>query len=643
MRLSIIIVNYNVRYFLEQCLHSVLHAVKGIEAELIVVDNDSSDDSIAYLQPLFPSVIFIANNVNTGFAKANNQALRVSRGEYILFLNPDTLVPEDCLEKCVAFLDAHPRTGALGVQMLDGRGRFLPESKRAFPSPMASLYKLTGVAAMFPRSGVFNRYALGEMDKDGDHEVPVLAGAFMMGRASVLQALGGFDEDFFLYGEDIDLSYRIIEAGMKNHYLGSAAIIHFKGESSAGAPLDRIGHFYSAMRIFVQKHYRGSKAGILWFVITLAIWCRAGLSLLARLVRPILLPLIDVGLVWLSLQTVRVSWIKWVRDGLDFHVPFISYALPSFALLFVMFAALAGLYDKAYRSSRTMVSLGFAWVAILAVYSLLPESLRFSRGVIITGSFTGALLILWFRSTLFEKWHSWFGYESEQKGTTIVVGEEQEYTAAKKILESDLPDTALMARLAPVNRAGDALGRLEDLPQLLRSMLIKEVLFCVGSLSLTEIIKHVGSWKETPRLLFHMRGSRTVVGSDMHSATGRAIGWSNNYRIAQPYQRRMKRLVDILVALLCMITAPLHLVFFKKPGRLFHHAWQVLTGKRTWVGYLLPEATLPPLRPAIIPQSVHLIHGTEQSKQHSDRIYALNYDWWQDLVYIFSRYRKWAG
>ncbi|MGZ8545012.1 MAG: glycosyltransferase family 2 protein, partial [Flavisolibacter sp.] len=204
MRLSVIIVNYNVRHFLEQCLYSVEKSMNGLAAEVIVVDNHSTDGSLEYLTPRFPLVQFIANKENTGFSKACNQGLAMANGDFILFLNPDTLVEEQTFKNCIAFFEQHLHCGALGVKMIDGAGNFLKESKRSFPSPSTSLFKLFGLARIFPRSKTFARYHLGNLDKNQDHEVDVLAGAFMMVRKSVLDRIGGFDESFFMYGEDVD-------------------------------------------------------------------------------------------------------------------------------------------------------------------------------------------------------------------------------------------------------------------------------------------------------------------------------------------------------------------------------------------------------------------------------------------------------
>ncbi len=232
MLLSVIIVNYNVKHFLEQCLYSVQKAVSGIDAEVIVIDNNSSDNSINFLQPRFSSFTFLANTSNTGFSKACNQGYAASKGRYVLFLNPDTIVPEECFSKCISFLDSHPDAGALGIRMIDGRGRFLKESKRAFPSPLTALYKLSGLSALFPKSKTFAKYHLEYLDEYESNPVDVLAGAFMMIKREVLDKVGAFDETFFMYAEDIDLSYRIQEAGFKNYYFAGSSIIHFKGEST---------------------------------------------------------------------------------------------------------------------------------------------------------------------------------------------------------------------------------------------------------------------------------------------------------------------------------------------------------------------------------------------------------------------------
>ena len=256
MKLSIIIVNYNVKFFLEHCLLSVLKACKGLTTEIIVVDNNSTDGSKVYLTPKFPSVKFIWNNINVGFGKANNSAVLIAQGDYILFLNPDTILTEDCFEKCISFFEKNKDCSALGVRMIDGNGAFLKESKRCLPTASAGLFQMIGLTNVFPNSSMFSKYYAGQLQENENNKVEVLAGAFMMLSKNAVEITGGFDETFFMYGEDIDLSYRIIKAGLQNYYLGEVTIIHFKGESTQRKNGAYIKHFYGAMKLFIDKHYK---------------------------------------------------------------------------------------------------------------------------------------------------------------------------------------------------------------------------------------------------------------------------------------------------------------------------------------------------------------------------------------------------
>jgi N-acetylglucosaminyl-diphospho-decaprenol L-rhamnosyltransferase len=267
MVLSVLIVNYNVCYFLEHCLLSVVQSVEymksaeGWQAEILVIDNASHDNSVDYLQPLFSSVRFIRSSKNLGFGKANNLLLKEATGAYVLFLNPDTLVAEDCFLKTIRFMEANTGAGACGVKMIDGSGKYLPESKRGFPGSWNSFTKMTGLAGAFPRSRVFAGYYQGHFDEKKTQEVSILSGAWMMVRSSVLQETGGFDERFFMYAEDIDLSYRILLAGFKNFYFAETTIVHFKGESTSK---DKVytARFYTAMIQFVEKHFKGLSASL---------------------------------------------------------------------------------------------------------------------------------------------------------------------------------------------------------------------------------------------------------------------------------------------------------------------------------------------------------------------------------------------
>jgi GT2 family glycosyltransferase len=277
MDLSVIIVNYNVKYFLEQCLCSLRQAIGSLKAEVIVVDNNSTDGSVAYLSEKFSFARFINNKANEGFAKANNQALELSSGRYILFLNPDTIIPEDCFAQCFSFIQSKPDAGALGIRMIDGSGRFLKESKRGFPSPWVSFCKMSGLTSTFPNSRIFAGYYLGNLSSKKNQKVEALSGAFMLIKKEVLQVTGGFDERFFMYAEDIDLSYRINKAGFSNYYFAESTIIHFKGESTT-KDANYLRLFYKAMGQFVQKHYSGLSTKIWVPFLQTGIWLRSSIA-----------------------------------------------------------------------------------------------------------------------------------------------------------------------------------------------------------------------------------------------------------------------------------------------------------------------------------------------------------------------------
>jgi O-antigen biosynthesis protein len=254
---SVIIVNYNVKHFAEQCLRSVQAAGEGLLIEIFLVDNDSADGSVDYLRPKFPGVTFICNEKNLGFGRANNLALEQARGRYLLILNPDSLVAQDTLRNLVAYLDSHPKVGAAGPKILNRYGQYDNSSKRGFPTPWVSFSYLSGLHRLFPRSRLFGSYHMLYLEENEPAEIDALTGACMMVRREAYETCGGFDEAFFMYGEDIDWCYRMKLAGWQIHYAPITSIIHFRGESTRRSDFDRDRAFYGAMHLFLNKHFRG--------------------------------------------------------------------------------------------------------------------------------------------------------------------------------------------------------------------------------------------------------------------------------------------------------------------------------------------------------------------------------------------------
>ena len=299
LKLSVIIVNYNVKYYLEQCISSVLRAFEVMKktsssdssvneevAEIIVVDNHSADGSVDYLekrypQMLYPMVRFVRSAHNLGFARANNIAIRESRGEYVLLLNPDTIVGEDTLKASVDFMDAHEDAGAVGVRMLGAQGRRAMESRRGVPTPMVSFFKMLGFCNRWPHHRLFGKYYMGYLPWDEPCQIEVVSGAYCMLRRKALDEVGLLDEDFFMYGEDIDLSYRVLKGGYHNYYL-PVDILHYKGESTQKSSFRYVHVFYEAMLIFFRKHYSGMTF-LLSLPIKTAIYAKALMALVGML------------------------------------------------------------------------------------------------------------------------------------------------------------------------------------------------------------------------------------------------------------------------------------------------------------------------------------------------------------------------
>ncbi len=643
MQLSIIIVNYNVKYFLEQCLFSVQKAITGIDAEVFVVDNASNDASVEYLQPIFPRIKFIASKTNDGFAKANNKALDKCKGDYVVFLNPDTIVPEDCFKNCISFFKKHQDCGALGVQMIDGSGNFLPESKRSFPSLSAAFYKLTGLSLIFPSSKRFNKYALGNLAKDEDFEVDVLAGAFMMLSKDVVEKTKGFDETFFMYGEDIDLSYRVQQAGYKNYYFGKQTIIHFKGESTKRGSLNYVKMFYNAMSIFVKKHYSGSKATFFSSVINVAIWFRAIVSLFQHILNKSGLLLFDALVVFFSMYFTNEFWIHVLRNGKTFDGPLTQYSIPIFTGVFILGALLSGIYDSLYKPLKALAASASAVVVLLAFYSLLPENYRFSRGVVVSGGIISGLMVTLMRWVFIKL--GWIKDDYDKFKQTIVVGTQADYVQVLQLMQKADIDERLLGRVSVNNGEENIVGNISNLNNLIKTVGINEIIFCEGTLSFTEIIEQIIKLhKLNISFRFHSKKSHCIVGSDSKTSTGETLTAEGQYALSNPYQQRMKRMLDVWVSLIILITFPLQFLFINNAGNAIRNAWLNILGKRTWVGYSSFQNTLPLIPSGVLTPSGYPNNGKFDVSiavlKKTDVLYAREYDWMQDLKIIFSNYKE---
>ena len=371
MKLSIVIVNYNVKHFLEQCLRSVQNAVNEIDTEIFVVDNNSVDGSNEMVKNLFPEVILIANSENVGFSTANNQAIEKSTGEYVLLLNPDTIVPENCFTKLLAFADSKPDLGGCGVHMVDGQGNYLPESKRGLPTPEVALYKMIGLNKIFPKSKKFGKYHLGYLPENENNEIDVLAGAFMLMRKTALDEVGLLDETFFMYGEDIDLSYRLTQGGWKNYYFADTSIIHYKGESTKKQSTNYVRVFYKAMIIFAEKHYSGNNKKFFKLFINSAIYGRAGIALVVTFFKKFWFPMLEILLTFGLLYWLKGYWEEHIkRDNEHYPLEMVIIHLPYYTLSWIMSLWFVGSYKHRFDFGKLVrgILIGTAIISLSLIH-----------------------------------------------------------------------------------------------------------------------------------------------------------------------------------------------------------------------------------------------------------------------------------
>ncbi|MCF8233811.1 MAG: glycosyltransferase family 2 protein [Bacteroidales bacterium] len=651
MKLSIVIVNYNVKYFLEQCLNSVKRAVEGIDVEVFVVDNNSVDSSVSMLKEKFPEVKLIENRENLGFSRANNQAIKASRGEYVLLLNPDTVVEDDTFKKCIAFMDAHQDAGGLGVKMIDGKGNFLPESKRGFPSPSTAFYKIFGLSKLFPRSRTFGKYHLGYLDKNEIHEVDVLAGAFMMLRKKVLDEIGFLDESFFMYGEDIDLSYRINKSGYKNYYFPETRIIHYKGESTKKSSINYVFIFYNAMVIFARKHFSKKNARLYTFLINMAIWFRASLAVITRFLKQVFLPILDFIFIYVGILLIKGYWEQHVIFTEGGHYPdeFIYIILPAYILIWLLSVYFSGGYDKPVKLLKVFQGMAIGTVVILVSYALFPESWRFSRAIILLGTIWGLAAMVGLRAlfSTFKVQGVKFGETSNKR--FLIIGEKEEARRVTELLQKTQLAPAFIGLVKPsgkVTRNDGFIGTLNQIRDIITIYKINEVIFCSKDIPPQQIIDKMSElhnfqvdYKIAPE------DSLSIIGSNSINTSG-DLYIININAIDKPVNKRNKRLFDILISLILLGVSPAGIFIVRQPAGFLRNIFLVLAGRRSWMGYAQADVAhshkLPSIKKGVLnpADAFRKTNISSETLEKLNLIYVRDYKVWTDLNVIWKGFKE---
>lgn len=635
---------------MEQALISVSKASTNLDIEVFVVDNNSADGSVEMVKAKFPTVKLIINELNVGFSKANNQAIEKATGEYILLLNPDTVIEVDTLDKCVNFMNAHPQGGGLGVKMIDGKGDFLAESKRGFPTPWVAFYKIFGLAKLFPKSKKFGHYHLGYLDKNKTHEVEVLSGAFMVLRKSVLDKIGVLDEDYFMYGEDIDLSYRIIKNGYKNYYFSDTRIIHYKGESTKKTSVNYVFIFYKAMIIFAQKHFTTNNTGAFTLLIHFAIYFRAFIALSNRIIDKGLPILLDAGLILASL--IGLFYFKNESQSLNESSIEIVYKqiIPLFTCTWILSLLFNGAYKSNVSVGRLIRSFLFGTL-IIASLSYFIDEYRYSKNFLIEGSLLSMSMVFLFRGMLHWMKNGRFELGENKNKKIVIVGSYAECDRIDLLLQESNYKLNILGFITTGNNTdvkGKYLGFTKQLQNIVRLYKVDEIIFCSKDLSansiiewMTQIDNTIVDFKIVPE------ESNIIIGSNSKNRRGDFYTLNINLNILQEQNVKDKRILDVTVSLMFLALYPVIVWLIDKPKNFYRNIIQVLKGRKSWVGFTNAEQiNLPKIKTGIINPTYYLEKSSKiQSSniQELNLAYARDYSLYMDITLIAKSFKYLGG
>lgn len=623
MKLSVIIVNYNVRAYLEQCLRTVQEALKGVDGEVFVVDNQSTDGSVEMVREKFPRVKLIANTENVGFSRANNQAIRASNAEYVVLLNPDTVVGEDVFQQVIAFLDAHPKAGGLGVKMIDGTGTFLPESKRGLPTPAVAFYKIIGLTRLFPHSETFGRYHLGHLPENEAAPIEILSGACMFLRKRTLDEVGLLDESFFMYGEDIDLSYRITLGGYENWYFPDARIIHYKGESTKKSSVNYVFVFYNAMAIFAQKHFTRKRMDLLGLLINGSIYLSAAGAIVSRFFKRALLPMLDFVLMFL----LAWSFSSWVGAGGSARGPLAMGVLVA-GLVGLM--AFTGAYDRPVRLMNVAkgMLLWFLFFALRRAMAGMPQSWTVDLVAVLFLSIAplAARLVMHLLRL------RGYSLRSLDLKRVLSIGSAEENRHALALLWQTHFGLGRQKQMSL--EQGQAPDAANEIRRKIRKHGIDEVVFCSKDLRWARIIELMEQLRTTNVMFKIAQPAREFIIGPNSIESINDLYVMERYAVHSSASRRSKRLLDVALSMLFLVGMPIVLLLVHDRSGFLSNWWAVVRRKKSWVGYGPHQdgpLKLPAIREGIIDPSGGQGPRDATSMHRTNVTYAKDYTAWTDL------------
>lgn len=608
--LSIIIVSYHAKHFLYLTLQCIYNYIEELHIEIIVVDNSISMDTIDFCASSFPKVQFIKNKENIGFGRANNLGVTKSLSDTILILNPDIIISKETILENSRLLNSSEDISAVGVRMINGLGEYLPESKRGFPNFSTSFYKIIGLNKIFKTSAKFNNYYLSTVSENSISEIDVLPGAAIFIKKYIYNEIGGFDSQFFMYGEDIDLSYQIHKNGKKIIYNGTSTLVHFKGESTQKLSWKYHDVFYEAMKLFWNKNYKKNSSIFTHSVVTISVTFLKLVSFLVQILKILFFPILDFGLIYFSLTLFTKLWEVNIKGEPNYYPEiFYTLILPFYALSWIFFLFLSKLYVGEINLNKLFKGSFFGTLFILIIYFIVPENYRYSRAIVLFGAISA--LILPFIVRLI----SFFVFK-----TNISIAHLN--TLKAKIY----PNTSNQLYIEAVFR------KYSDYSfSLIQGTTSKSVdcILDVESMNSSEIIEQINHSSGNYKIWFYLHSKKSILLSQGKNSQGLVLSEDSNFSYFQLSNKILKNLFDSISSIFLLIFSPLFLIFgFKKFVFILKNCVLVFFKFKTWV--MISNEKIKAIYK--LPQGVFELEEDEE--------YLRNYSINQDIVYFISQLFK---